>query len=115
MARGSRANSESGAGAALSDFEAQSDKNVSRETFLSGQARKPYKAAYVGGLEARAMARKKGTFDGSRAQPDATDGFERELTFERLLALDPTHLRSAPCLIRACGVLATLDRRHEPT
>ena len=74
MARGSRANSESGARAALSDLEAQSDKNVSRETFLSGQARKPYKAAYVGGLEARAMARKKGTFGGSRAQPER-DGF----------------------------------------
>jgi hypothetical protein len=74
MASGLTATLESGVPAALSAFEAQLDKNVSRETFLSGQAGKPYKAAYVGSLEARAMARKKGTFGGSRAQPER-DGF----------------------------------------
>ena len=58
MASGLTATLESGVRAALSAFEAQLDKNVSRETVLSGQAGKPYKAAYVGSLEARAMARK---------------------------------------------------------
>src|ERR1019366_3713804 len=34
-------------GGGLSDSEPQSDKNVSRETFLSDGGRKPYKAAYA--------------------------------------------------------------------
>jgi hypothetical protein len=38
-------------------------KIISRETFLSGRGRKPYKAPYVGGLETSGMARKDGTLD----------------------------------------------------
>ena len=67
-----------------------------------------------GGLEADAMARKLDTFGGSLVAADAAVGFERELTIERLLALDPTRLRSAPCLMCSSGVFAPLDVKREP-
>jgi hypothetical protein len=49
----------------LSGFGAQSDKNVSRETFLSSRGPKPYKASYVRGLEVSGIAWKVGTLGGS--------------------------------------------------
>ena len=50
----------------LSDLAAQSDKSVSRETLLSDESRKPYKATSIARLETRAIARKPGPFGGWR-------------------------------------------------